>query len=763
MSVPRPDILQFGTFEVDVRSGELRKQGKRIKLQEQPFQVLVQLLQRPGDVVMREDLRSQIWSADTFVDFDNSLNAAINKLREALGDSADNPRFIETLPRRGYRFIAPVTGIDGTTRGTAAGVLARGRSGKIFVTVAVVVLAAGIDGGLLWRSRHQPRLTEKDTILLADFTNTTGDPVFDETLKQGLRVQLEQSPFLNILSEQQVNEGLRLMGRPPDQRLTPELARDLCQRIGSKGVLTGSVSSLGAHYAIGLNALNCRTGASLGSEQVESDSREHILKALSESATRMRKRLGESLASVQKYDVPLERATTSSLEALRAYSLGQDTWRAKGPAASLPFFKRAAELDPNFAMAYGRIGTIYANAGEVALMQQNTSKAYELRNHVSERERLYLETHYDELMTGDLEKELETYEIWHQTYPQDLRAQHNLVSLYAALGQYERALKLGHELLPQQPENEDIHNELATVYLNLNQFDEAGAVLNQAAQRGLESEDLMVDRYALAFLKDDGGSMERLVASAQGKRVAEDRLLFFAACTAAYRGKWAEARKLFEQSVASAERDGSVSRAAVHQADAALMEAHAGYLAASADAERALKLAENFYTEGESALALALMGKEARASKFAADLNKNFPRNTFVQRCWLPTIRAAFALHHQNAADAIEALRATGSYDLSMCSGSPSDPIYVRGQAYLVLHDGRAAEQEFQKIISHPGIIGVDPVGALAHLGLARAYMLQRETAKARAAYQEFLTLWKEADPDIPIFKQAKAEYARLQ
>ena len=323
-------ILQFDRFEADLHTSELRRRGVRINLPQQPFHVLRLLLQRPGELVTREELRSAVWPADTFVDFDTGLNKSIKKLRDALGDSADRPRFVETLPKRGYRFIAPVTGVDGTTRRmeTSVGAIMSRRSWKIVATAAVM-LAAGIVGGLLWRARQARRLTDKDTIVLADFNNTTADPVFDDTLKQGLRVQLEQSPFLYILSDQKVNEELQLMGRPKDELLTQDLAREVCQRVGSKAILSGSISGLGTHYVIGLNALNCATGDVLGSEQVEADSREHVLKALGESATQMRKKLGESLSSIQRFDAPIEQVTTPSLEALHAYSLGNEKQECK--------------------------------------------------------------------------------------------------------------------------------------------------------------------------------------------------------------------------------------------------------------------------------------------------------------------------------------------------------------------------------------------------------------------------------------------------
>src|ERR1700746_3489938 len=454
-------VLSFGAFQVDLRAGELRKQGKRIKLQEQPLLVLKALLGRPGEIVTREELRSQVWSADTFVDFDNSLNTSINKLREALGDSAENPRFIETLPRRGYRFIAPVT-CDNRKESAFTST-----AWKIAVPL-VLVAAALLAGGLFWRKRQGPRLTEKDTIVLADFANTTGDAVFDDTLKQGLRVQLEQSPFLNILSDERVSEQLTLMGRPKDERLTKRLARDLCQRVGSKAVLAGLIASLGTHYVLGLSAFNCHTGDGLTSEQVEADSREHVLRALGDAATKTRAKLGESLVAIEGYDAPVEQATTSSLEALQAYSLGQKTWLTKGVDDSFSFFQRAVELDPKFAMAYGRLGTAYAEVGEGVLSVENTRKGYELREKVSQRERLYLESHYYHFVTGELERAVQLYELWRQMYPRDWVPRTNLVAVYAELGKYGTALKEDREELLLDQSNQVIYGDLFDSYLNLN-------------------------------------------------------------------------------------------------------------------------------------------------------------------------------------------------------------------------------------------------------------------------------------------------------
>jgi DNA-binding winged helix-turn-helix (wHTH) protein len=748
-------ILRFGVFEVDVRAGEVRKQGVRIKLQEQPFHVLTVLLRRPGEIVTREELRAQLWQSDTFVDFDNGLNTSINKLREALGDSADSPRFVETLPRRGYRFIAPVNGADGPARGAAIGVSTAARTSSRKMVVAVLVLAAGIAGGLLWHSR-KPLLTEKDTIVLGDFANSTGDSVFDDTLKQGLRVQLEQSPFLNILSDEKAGEELQLMGRAKDERLTKGLARDLCQRVGSKAILTGSISSLGTHYVVGLSALNCATGDALGSEQVEADSREHVLRVLSQSATKMRRKLGESLATIQKYDAPVEQATTPSLEALRAYSLGQKTWRAKGAPASLPFFKRAVELDPNFAMAYGRMAIAYGPTGENALSIENMSRAYDLRAKVSDRERLYLEAHYYDTVTGEMEKAAQVYQLWEQIYPRDPAPHDNLTDVYWSLGEYEKALDEALETLRLYPNGVSSYEDVSRSYLRLNRLDEAQAVLKSAEQHGLESEWLDRTRYEVAFLKGDQGELQRLAAS---KR-SESLLLYLQGCTEAYYGRASKARGLWERSQESFKDRDYSGFAAYVGAGAGLAEALIGDSDhARTDSVAVLKLKETPQTRDIAALALALAADYRGAENLAGKVSKDYPPSSSVLHFWLPAIHAALALSHKDANKAIEFVHAMNSNSGGDMEGMT--PIYLRGQAYLMLGNGNAAAVEFQKIVDHPGLVLENPVGALAHLGLARAYALQADTAKSRAAYQDFLTLWKDADADIPILQQAKAEYAK--
>jgi eukaryotic-like serine/threonine-protein kinase len=744
-------ILRFGVYEVEARAGELRKQGVRVKLQEQPFQVLVVLLRRAGEVVTREELRAELWKRDTFVDFDNGLNTCINKIREALGDSADNPRFVETLPRRGYRFIAPISGAGAAVGESAGWVILRKR---IVAAVAVLVLATGIAGGLIWRARQVRKLTEKDTIVLGDFVNTTGDPLFDDTLKQGLRVHLEQSPFLNILSDENVNEQLRLMGRAKGERLTQDVTREVCQRAGSKAYLIGTVSSLGAHYVIGLNALNCSNGEGLGSEQVEADDRDNVLKVLGEAATKLRTKLGERLASVQKYDVPLVHATTPSLEALKAYSLGMKTWFAKGDRAALPLFQRAAELDPDFAMAHARVAMVHWNLEDDSLAAKNLRKAYELRAKISQWEQLYVEAHYYDHVTGELEKAAQVYEQWEQIYPRDWVPYNNLASLNAYFGNHEAALEKAVEALRLQPDNEDNYVVAIGTFLDLNRLDEATTLFKHAEERKLGSELLVLTHYRLAFLRGDEKEMGRLVESVGSKPGINFSFWLREIFAAGYRGRRNRAREIARQ-----RRDSAVSDRHLTWLATAIVEAYFGNTEqARADVGEALKLNSR---NVDAAQALSMAGDVRRAIVLVEEISKRNPSDTSLQRYWLPTIRAMVALDRHEPERAIEELSKASPYEMGILGHM--HPVYVRGQAYLMQGNGSAAATEFQKILDHPGIVVYEPLGALAHLQLGRAYSMQGDSAKARAAYQDFLMLWKDADPDIPILQQAKAEYAKLQ
>jgi len=650
----------------------------------------------------------------------------------------------------------------GSSAAVAIKLPAGGRRWRTIVPGAVVMaLIAG--GGLFWRSRHAAALTEKDTIVLADFTNTTGEAVFDDTLKQALRVQLEQSPFLNVLSDQKVGEELGLMGRAKDGRVTQDTARDLCQRTGSKAVLAGSISSLGSHYVVGLNALNCATGDTLGSAQVEADSRERVLKSLGDAASKLREKLGESLASVQKYDAPVEQASTSSLEALQAYSRGIKAKYTRGDAASATFFRRAIELDPNFAMAYVRLSVAYWNRGEVSKSAELARKAYELRQRVTERERFFIDAFYFDAVTLDFDKENQTLESWKQTYPRDTQPWRSLGVNLQMMGQPERALREHSEALRLEPGDSTNYANVIFDYAALNRFDEAGQISEQAKARNLGTENLAVIRYQLRFLTHDTAGMEQIVAEAPKYADVEPWLLATHADSQGYFGRLQKAREFSDRAEQSARRSGYVETAATFRASAALREAAVGNFALARQyAKSSLSGKGGHDSEINAALALAWIGDLPAAEKLAAELHERFPSDTMLNGLSLPLIQGALELTRGNPKRALELLQRASLYELSSALYMPMAPAYERGEAYLALKQGDAAAREFQGILDHPGVTLNYFPGALAHLGLGRAYAAQGDTAKARTAYQDFFAIWKDADPDVPILQKAKTEYAKI-
>ncbi len=628
---------------------------------------------------------------------------------------------------------------------------------------AMGVLLLGGLAALYFASHRPAKLSDKDTIVLGDFTNTTGDSVFDDTLKQALAVQLQQSPYLSILSDRKVATTLRLMGRSPDQPIVGEVARDLCERVGSKAMLTGSIANLANQYVLSLNAINCSTGEVLAEEQAQAPKKEDVLKVLGNEATTIRGRLGESLASVQNFATPVAEATTPSLDALRAYSLGWKTWSAKGATAALPFFKRAVDLDPKFAMAYSALGTMYVTLGEAGLSAESTREAYELRDKVSERERLYIESHYYQFTTGELERAATVYELWQQTYPRDNTPNVNLGIVYSTLGKLEKALEEFREALRRDPNSVGNYLNLGQNYYNLNRMEEAETIFRQAEERKLETDNLPL--YQLAFLTNDSGAMQRL-ATATNNPGSEDVLLASQADTEAWYGRLAKARQLTRSAIESARHNDVMQAAAFYQAESALQEAEFGNRAqAREDAGEAVRLAPDRDVQAMAALAQVRAGDSAAAEKLAAELNNSMPQDTLVQSYWLPTIRSAIELERNNPPKAVELLQAASSYELAQPRGNGGFlcPVYLRGQAYLMMHNGSAAAAEFQKFLDHRGLVVNFPMGALARLGLARAYALQGDSVKARAAYQDFLMLWEGADPNVPILIQAKAEYGKVR
>jgi serine/threonine protein kinase/tetratricopeptide (TPR) repeat protein len=640
---------------------------------------------------------------------------------------------------------------------------------KILVPAAVLLVAVAIAGAFYFRSRSATPLTkatpltEKDTVVLADFDNKTGDAVFDEALKQALGVELEQSPFLNVLSDRKVSETLRMMGRPSSERITVDVGRELCLRTGSKALLGGAISSLGSHYLIAVNAVACNSGDTLAKEQVDAASKEDVLKALSRAASSLRAKLGESLPSVQKFDVPVE-ATTSSLEALKDYSMGVTIGREKGDAPAIPFLKRAIELDPNFPMAYSGLSIRYGNLGQPSLALEYATKAYGLRDRVTEREKLRISANYFSA-TGELEKELQTYELWIANYPRDFVPHGNLGVNYMSMGQYEKALAEQQESLRLAPDTVTGYVNLGLTYIYLNRLDEAKATFDQALARKLDGGNFRGAMYNLAFLRGDAAQMEQQVAWGAGKPGDEDYLFSTQSDTEAFYGRLIRARDFSRRAVDSAVRADSKEAAALWQANAALRESEWGDTAsAKQGVKAALALSPGRDVKLVAALALARIGDTPRAKTLVGELQKSYAANTLLKLYCLPTINAAIELNKGNSSQALVYLEAAAPYELGN-GGAISSlyPAYVRGQAYLLAHNGTAAAAEFQKMLDHKGIVQNFVTGSLAHLQLGRAYAMAGDTAKAKSAYQDFFLLWKDADSDIPILKEAKAEYAKSQ
>jgi eukaryotic-like serine/threonine-protein kinase len=633
-------------------------------------------------------------------------------------------------------------------------------------TILVIALAVG---GWLFFSRNAHALTDKDTIVLADFTNATGDPVFDGTLRQGLSVQLEQSPFLSIISDQQIQQTLQMMGEKSGARLTPEIARELCQRTGSAAVLDGSIAQIGAQYLLTLKALNCVSGESLASTEAQASDKSHVLDALGKTASEIRNKLGESLSTVQKFDTPLEQATTPSLEALKAFSSGFEI-HTTGDAAAIPFYNHAIELDPNFALAYAWLGVSFNDIGELSKDVESTRKAYDLRDRASEPEKYFITARFHKVVTGNLEKAEESLLLWIQAYPRSALPHIYLAgAIYPVTGQYAKAIEHGKEAIRLSPNFSPSYALPMFDYIALNRLDEAKATYEQAIERKLRNGFFPLLLYQIAFLQNDTAGMARQVASSAGTPGVEDWLLGLEADSAAYSGRLRAAREFSRQAMDSAERAGEEEAAATYSAGSGMREALFGNAdAARRRASLAMKRPAGHDVQYVSALALAYAGDDRQAQALTAGLAQSFPEATIVQYNYLPTLRAKLALSNGNTSEALESLRAAAPYELGQTTYSiyrctVMYPVYVRGEAYLAAHQGSEAAAEFQKILDHRGIVLYEPIGALAHLGLARAYAVQGDTARAKAAYQDFLTLWKDADPDIPVFIAAKAEYAKLK
>jgi eukaryotic-like serine/threonine-protein kinase len=759
--------MRFGAFEVDLRSGELYKHGIRLKLQDQPFQVLVLLLEHSADVVTREELRQKLWPADTFVDFDTGLNSAIKKLRDVLGDSAEEPRYIETLPRRGYRFIAPVE--NGDLPPPAVGKIHVAKVVPLGPTPALwkkrrFVVTAGAAAFLMvaalvaWRViSSRPALTGTDVILLASFVNKTGDPIFDNSLDKALEVKLTESPFLSVLQDADVRRTMRTMRHEPDERVTQDLGIEICKRQGLKAVVVPEIAAFGSKYLITLEALDARNQKSIARRQEQAENKEQVIAALGKAGSRLRRQLGESLSSLEKYDAPLDLATTSSLEALQAYRTGQTLFRSGKQREAIPFFERAVELDPQFCSAYGVLGTAYYSISDDQASRKNFAKAYELKDaRLTQEENFQTTALYHAYITGNLEKETAVLVLYQQVYPRSVFAANRLGIAYAMLGRTEEALQKFNWAIDHSPvPSAQYYSNASQALMHLGRLEEAKKLLEQWQQKGSLNTFQRDVLYRIAFFENDAATMQRLASEIPADDIhwLELQMQF-----AFLRGNLRKFRSLSETLVNQQSHAGQMENVANELALRGQLESFLGnYGVARTVCRQAGELGKDSTSElWRCADAFGDAGEVTQAEALAVKLDRMGPEDTIEQKVLLPLIRSIIERQRGNAIKAVDLLDQAEPYEFTI------DVPYRRAQAYLAAGQHAKAAAEFEKIIEHRGG-GWWPVYApLAQLGLARAYAMEGDRAKGRKAYDDFFTTWKDADPDIPILRQAKAEYKKL-
>jgi DNA-binding winged helix-turn-helix (wHTH) protein/tetratricopeptide (TPR) repeat protein len=768
-------LYEFGPFRVDVEREILLRSDEVVSVTPKTFQMLLVLLRHGAAGVSKDELMKEVWP-DTFVEEAN-LSRTIFMLRKALGESPKDHRYIVTVPGRGYRLAADVAAIPeqeldlvSVSHSTVQVQVEQGRPWGLISAVVLLILAIAF--GAFRLTRHSPRVfTEKDTVVLADFANSTGDPAFEGTLRQGMEVQLVQSPYLSLISDDRIRGTLQLMGRPADTPLTPSVAREICERTLSAAVLEGSIANLGSQYVVGLRAKSCRTGDVLDEEQAQAAKKEDVLNALSQIAVRFRTRVGESGTSVEKHSTPLTDATTSSFEAWKAYTTGLKIGLTTSWVAGLADLKRAVEIDPSFATAHAQLGIVYSDIGETALSVSSTTEAYRLRDRTSERERFFITALYDRQVTGNLDGALQTIGLWEQAYPRD-PLPHAIASglMTQGSGQYRRSIEESRKAIDVDPDLLPAYVNMAYSYAYMSSFAEAENAIGRSPQRYAEFPELLLLRYYLAMFKGDMAGMNREVMLAAGKPGAEDWITYCQALVLARSGQLQKARKMSSRASELAQRSGQRERAATYEAGVAVWEAFFGDAgAARRTATAALADSNGRDVEYAAAFALAVTGDRERTQALAKDLEKRFPEDTSVHYNYLPSLRGLTALFHGDPGQAIEGLQIPAPLEDAVTGCAffaffgTLYPAYVRGEAYMASNRPIEAAAEFQRILDRPGLLFADPVGPRARLELGRALAKAGDKSKAKAAYQDFLMLWKDADLDVPILKQAKAEYAELQ
>jgi len=769
------ELYEFGPFRVDAEKELLLRAGQPVALTPKTFQILLALVRHSGELVTKDEIMKAVWP-DTFVE-ETNLTRNIFSLRKALGESPEN-QYIITVSGRGYRLAERAQKVPqhdleilAATRSTVELQVEEGKPtrwiylltiGTSNLLIALVVIYLVL--------RPTPRLTEKDSVVIAEFSNSTGDPIFDEALRQGLAVQLEQSPYLQIVSDERVHHVLQLMGKTPNERFGAAAAREVCERIGATALLEGSIASLGQQYVLGLRATHCDTGDLLDVEQATATGKEQVLDALSQMASRFRHRVGESSTTRQMHDKPLEEATTSSLDALRAYSLGVRATLSGSFVMGATFLGRAIELDPEFALAHAQVALVYADSGQSERAFESARRAYELRDRVSDREKFFISVMFDRIVTGNLERAQQTCLLWARMYPRDAEA-HSLSSggILQGVGDFEGSIEEAKTAIAMDPDLGLAYVNMAYSYFALDRTSEAEKTIRRASERGFNPPEMLFLRYSIAFRSNNSDDMNRVVELSQGKPWAEDWITQAQAQTAADAGQWQLARKLSQSAVDIALRAQQPDRAAGYEASFAVYQALIGYpREAIGRASAALKLSRGRDIEYAAGLALGTAGELSQAEELSRDLQFRFPEDTVVNRFYLPVLRAVIAMKNRAPQTAIDLLQVALPGEMALVGDGSAilgnvHSAYVRGEAFLSAGHASEALSEFQKLLDHPGLRFNDPLGSLAQLQIGRAYALIGDRIKTRSAYEAFLSRWASADPDVPILISAKAEYHAIQ